>query len=45
MGLDLVTLEVATYSVQEEHLVIENAIHKMTDNIGEMSLNGSEREK
>lgn len=45
MGLDLVTLEVATYSVHQEELVIENAIHKMTDNIGEMSLSSSERER
>lgn len=45
MGLDLIELEVATYSVQEEDFVIENTIHKMTDNIDQMSLNGSKQEK
>lgn len=45
MGLDLVELEVAAYSVQEEDFVIENTIHKMTDNIDQMSLNGSKEEK
>ncbi|KAL0114988.1 hypothetical protein PUN28_010509 [Cardiocondyla obscurior] len=45
MGFDLIELEVAAYSVQEEDFVIENAIHKMTDNMDQMSLNGSRQEK
>ncbi|XP_071636950.1 protein SHQ1 homolog isoform X1 [Temnothorax longispinosus] len=45
MGLDLIELEVATYSVQEEDFVIENTIHKMTNNVEQMSLNGSTQER
>ncbi|XP_011871376.1 PREDICTED: protein SHQ1 homolog isoform X2 [Vollenhovia emeryi] len=45
MGFHLIELEVATYSVQEEDFVIENTIHKMTDNIDQMTLNDSNQEK
>ncbi|XP_029680515.1 protein SHQ1 homolog, partial [Formica exsecta] len=45
MGLDLVELEVAAYSVQEEGLVIENAVHEMVGQIDELCLNDSEKEK
>lgn len=45
MKLDLVELEVAAYSVQEEDFVIENTIHRMTDNIDQMSLSNSKQEK
>ncbi|XP_018364229.1 PREDICTED: protein SHQ1 homolog isoform X1 [Trachymyrmex cornetzi] len=38
MGLELVELEIAAYSVQED-FVIENAIHKMTNNIEALSMN------
>jgi len=44
MGLDLVELEVAAYSVQEEDFVIENTIHKMTNNVKAMSINDSKQE-
>ncbi|XP_012529997.1 protein SHQ1 homolog isoform X2 [Monomorium pharaonis] len=44
MRLDLVELEVAAYSVQEEDFVIENTIHKMTENIEGMSLSNTKEE-
>ncbi|XP_072749378.1 protein SHQ1 homolog isoform X2 [Anoplolepis gracilipes] len=45
IGLDLVELEVAAYSVQEEGLVIENAIYETMEQIDELCLNDSEKEK
>ena len=45
MGLDLVELEVAAYSIQEEGLVIENAVHEMIGQIDELCLNDAEKEK
>lgn len=42
MGLELVELEMAAYSVQED-FVIENAIHKMTNNIEALSMNGDKQ--
>lgn len=45
MGLYLVEVEMAAYSVQEENFVIENSIHKMTDGIDKISLNNSNQEK
>lgn len=44
MGLELVELEMAAYSVQEEDFVIENTIHKMTNNIEALSMNGDKQE-
>lgn len=44
MGLDLIELEVAAYSVQEEGLVIENTVHEMVG-LDELCLNDSEKEK
>jgi len=45
MRLDLVELEVAAYSVQEEDFVIENTIHKMTnDFIKAISINDNKQE-
>lgn len=45
MGLELIEIEVAAYSVQEEGLVIENAVHKMVGEIEEMSLNDAKNEE
>lgn len=45
MELNLIELEVAAYSVQEEDFVIENTIHKMTGNIDQMSLNSNKQEE
>ncbi|XP_046608655.1 protein SHQ1 homolog isoform X1 [Neodiprion virginianus] len=45
MGLDLVELEAAAFSVQDEDLVIENAIHEMVDKVGNMALYEKNDEK
>lgn len=45
MGLDLLELEVAAYSVKEEGLVIENAVHEMVGQMDELCLNNAEKEK
>jgi len=44
MGLDLIELETAAYSVQEEALVIEN-FHEMIEGIDKISLNNAGNEK
>ncbi|XP_026823927.1 protein SHQ1 homolog isoform X2 [Ooceraea biroi] len=41
VGLDLVELEAAAYSVQEEGLVIENAVHKMVEEFDQMNMNNA----
>ncbi|XP_031840180.1 protein SHQ1 homolog isoform X2 [Nomia melanderi] len=45
MGFDLVELEQAAYSVQEEDLIIENSIHEMVDQMDELIVNDNNRDK
>lgn len=44
MGLDLVELEAAALSVQEEDLVIENAIHEMIDDVDNLAIDDKKDE-
>ncbi|CAL7944616.1 unnamed protein product [Xylocopa violacea] len=43
--LDLIVLEQAAYSVQEEDLIIENSIHEMVDQMDELTVNGNGNDK
>ncbi|XP_017797503.1 PREDICTED: protein SHQ1 homolog [Habropoda laboriosa] len=45
MHLDLLELEQAAYSVQEEDLIIENSIHEMVDQIDALSVNDNNKNK
>lgn len=45
MYLDLVELEHAAYSVQEEDLIIENSVHEIVDQIDELTVNDNEKDK
>ncbi|CAK9825353.1 Protein SHQ1 homolog [Anthophora retusa] len=45
MHLDLLELEQAAYSVQEEDLIIENSIHEMVDQIDELTVNDNNKNK
>ncbi|XP_076231396.1 protein SHQ1 homolog isoform X2 [Calliopsis andreniformis] len=45
MGLDIVELEQAAYSVQEEDLVIENSVHEIVDQMDELAINDNEKNK
>lgn len=45
MGLDLIELETAAYSLQEEVLVIENVVHEVVEQLDGLSLNDAEKEK
>lgn len=41
MGLELLEIEEAAYSVQEDALVIENAVHEMVEKIDELAINAN----
>lgn len=45
MALDLVELEQAAYSVQEEDLIIENSVHEIVDQIDELAINDNDKNK
>ncbi|XP_006608782.1 protein SHQ1 homolog isoform X1 [Apis dorsata] len=45
MQLDLVELEQAAYSVQEEDLIIENSIHEIVDQMDELTVNDNNEDK
>ncbi|XP_078050419.1 protein SHQ1 homolog isoform X2 [Augochlora pura] len=45
MGFDLVELEQAAYSVQEEDLIIENSVHEMVDQMDDLVINGNGPDK
>ncbi|XP_076647424.1 protein SHQ1 homolog isoform X1 [Halictus rubicundus] len=45
MGFDLVELEQAAYSVQEEDLIIENSVHEMVDQVDDLIINDNEQDK
>lgn len=44
MGFDLVELEQAAYSVTED-LIIENSVHEMMDQLDELTVNDSDKDK
>ncbi|XP_029042620.1 protein SHQ1 homolog isoform X1 [Osmia bicornis bicornis] len=45
MGLDLIELEQAAYSVQEEDLIIENSVHEVVDQMDELTVNDNDKNK
>ncbi|XP_015588797.1 protein SHQ1 homolog isoform X2 [Cephus cinctus] len=45
MRLDLVELETAAYSVHEEDLVIENAVHGMVEQVADLKIDENDKEK